>query len=91
MRDRALVDRMLPYLLDCVLAGTRSPKKCLGLLLAQGVDVPEGVGEAEVQAILGSPEFAAAERAARIYDGADEVHISLVARRILRRYGFQPS
>ena len=31
------------------------------------------------------------ERAARIYDGADEVHISLVARRILRRYGFQAS
>jgi acyl-CoA dehydrogenase len=27
------------------------------------------------------------ERAARIYDGADEVHISSVARRILSRYG----
>jgi acyl-CoA dehydrogenase len=27
------------------------------------------------------------ERAARIYDGADEVHIDAVARRILRRYG----
>ncbi|HZX96104.1 MAG TPA: acyl-CoA dehydrogenase family protein [Myxococcales bacterium] len=27
------------------------------------------------------------ERGARIYDGADEVHISSVARRILRRYG----
>jgi|CXWL01.1.fsa_nt_gi alkylation response protein AidB-like acyl-CoA dehydrogenase len=27
------------------------------------------------------------ERAARIYDGADEVHIESVARRILRRYG----
>jgi len=27
------------------------------------------------------------ERAARIYDGPDEVHQSLVARRILRRYG----
>ena len=29
------------------------------------------------------------ERAARIYDGADEVHKSAVARRILRRYGLQ--
>ena len=29
------------------------------------------------------------ERAARIYDGADEVHIEAVARRILRRYGIQ--
>ncbi len=28
------------------------------------------------------------ERGARIYDGADEVHISTVAKRILRRYGF---
>jgi acyl-CoA dehydrogenase len=27
------------------------------------------------------------ERAARIYDGADEVHVSSVAKRILRRYG----
>jgi len=27
------------------------------------------------------------ERAARIYDGADEVHLDAVARRILRRYG----
>ena len=27
------------------------------------------------------------ERAARIYDGADEVHMSTVARRILRNYG----
>ena len=27
------------------------------------------------------------ERAARIYDGADEVHIESVARRILRGYG----
>jgi len=27
------------------------------------------------------------ERAARIYDGPDEVHKSVVARRILRRYG----
>jgi len=31
------------------------------------------------------------ERAARIYDGPDEVHLSLVARRILRRYGLQVS
>jgi acyl-CoA dehydrogenase len=30
------------------------------------------------------------ERAARIYDGADEVHISSVAKRILRRYGMAP-
>jgi alkylation response protein AidB-like acyl-CoA dehydrogenase len=29
------------------------------------------------------------ERAARIYDGADEVHIDAVARRILRRYGME--
>jgi acyl-CoA dehydrogenase len=29
------------------------------------------------------------ERAARIYDGPDEVHKSVVARRILRRYGLQ--
>jgi alkylation response protein AidB-like acyl-CoA dehydrogenase len=29
----------------------------------------------------------AQERAARIYDGPDEVHQSFVARRILRRYG----
>ena len=29
------------------------------------------------------------ERAARIYDGADEVHKSFVARRILKRYGVQ--
>jgi alkylation response protein AidB-like acyl-CoA dehydrogenase len=27
------------------------------------------------------------ERAARIYDGADEVHKSVVAKRILKRYG----
>ncbi|HEX7579755.1 MAG TPA: acyl-CoA dehydrogenase family protein, partial [Thermoanaerobaculia bacterium] len=27
------------------------------------------------------------ERAARIYDGADEVHVESVARRILRGYG----
>ena len=27
------------------------------------------------------------ERAARIYDGADEVHLEAVARRILRGYG----
>ena len=27
------------------------------------------------------------ERAARIYDGADEVHIEAVARRVLRGYG----
>jgi acyl-CoA dehydrogenase len=31
------------------------------------------------------------ERAARIYDGPDEVHKSVVARRILRRYGLQVS
>ncbi|HSO33022.1 MAG TPA: acyl-CoA dehydrogenase family protein [Labilithrix sp.] len=31
------------------------------------------------------------ERAARIYDGADEVHIDAVARRILRRYGMKHS
>jgi alkylation response protein AidB-like acyl-CoA dehydrogenase len=30
------------------------------------------------------------ERAARIYDGADEVHIEAVARRMLRTYGMQP-
>jgi alkylation response protein AidB-like acyl-CoA dehydrogenase len=30
------------------------------------------------------------ERAARIYDGADEVHIDAVARRILRAYGMRP-
>ncbi|HZA49907.1 MAG TPA: acyl-CoA dehydrogenase family protein [Myxococcaceae bacterium] len=30
------------------------------------------------------------ERAARIYDGADEVHISSVAKRILRDYGMKP-
>jgi alkylation response protein AidB-like acyl-CoA dehydrogenase len=30
------------------------------------------------------------ERGARIYDGADEVHIDAVARRILRRYGMEP-
>jgi alkylation response protein AidB-like acyl-CoA dehydrogenase len=30
------------------------------------------------------------ERAARIYDGADEVHIENVAKRILRTYGIQP-
>lgn len=29
------------------------------------------------------------ERAARIYDGADEVHLQLVARRILRGYGLE--
>lgn len=29
------------------------------------------------------------ERAARIYDGADEVHIDMVARRILRSYGMK--
>ncbi len=29
------------------------------------------------------------ERAARIYDGADEVHIEAVAKRILRRYGIR--
>ena len=29
------------------------------------------------------------ERAARIYDGADEVHIESVARRILRQYGMR--
>lgn len=29
------------------------------------------------------------ERAARIYDGADEVHIDAVARRILRSYGMK--
>jgi alkylation response protein AidB-like acyl-CoA dehydrogenase len=29
------------------------------------------------------------ERAARIYDGADEVHIEVVARRILRGYGMK--
>src|SRR5512138_3808577 len=29
------------------------------------------------------------ERAGRIFDGADEVHISSVARRILRRYGMK--
>jgi alkylation response protein AidB-like acyl-CoA dehydrogenase len=31
------------------------------------------------------------ERAARIYDGPDEVHKSLVARSILKRYGFKQS
>jgi acyl-CoA dehydrogenase len=30
------------------------------------------------------------ERGARIYDGADEVHLDAVARRILRRYGMEP-
>jgi acyl-CoA dehydrogenase len=30
------------------------------------------------------------ERAARIYDGADEVHLEVVARRILRGYGLEP-
>lgn len=30
------------------------------------------------------------ERAARIYDGADEVHLETVARRVLKRYGLQP-
>jgi alkylation response protein AidB-like acyl-CoA dehydrogenase len=29
------------------------------------------------------------ERAARIYDGPDEVHKSVVARRILKRYGLE--
>ena len=29
------------------------------------------------------------ERGGRIYDGADEVHITSVAKRILRRYGRQ--
>jgi acyl-CoA dehydrogenase len=33
--------------------------------------------------------FRAHERAARIYDGADEVHIDAVARRILRDYGMK--
>lgn len=31
------------------------------------------------------------ERAARIYDGPDEVHKSVVARMILKQYGFDPS
>ena len=31
----------------------------------------------------------AQERAARIYDGADEVHISAVAKSILRGYGME--
>jgi alkylation response protein AidB-like acyl-CoA dehydrogenase len=31
------------------------------------------------------------ERAARIYDGADEVHIANVAKRILRGYGIKVS
>ncbi len=31
------------------------------------------------------------ERAARIYDGPDEVHKIAVAKRILRKYGFEPS
>ena len=30
------------------------------------------------------------ERAARIYDGADEVHKDVVARHVLRQYGFDP-
>lgn len=30
------------------------------------------------------------ERAARIYDGADEVHLETVAKRTLKRYGLQP-
>lgn len=30
------------------------------------------------------------ERAARIYDGADEVHLETVAKRTLKRYGIQP-
>jgi alkylation response protein AidB-like acyl-CoA dehydrogenase len=29
------------------------------------------------------------ERAARIYDGADEVHIEAIAKRILRGYGLE--
>jgi len=31
------------------------------------------------------------ERAARIYDGPDEVHKSVVARRILKEYGVEKS
>ncbi|MFO0547272.1 MAG: acyl-CoA dehydrogenase family protein [Polyangiaceae bacterium] len=30
------------------------------------------------------------ERAARIYDGADEVHIEAIAKRVLRNYGIRP-
>ena len=39
--------------------------------------------------VPGARSLAVAERGARIYDGADEVHIDAVARRILRAHGME--
>lgn len=60
----------------------------LGRVLDRALQVHGGLGVTDDTPLAG---FYRHERAARIYDGADEVHKTTVARRILRRYGLNIS
>ncbi len=75
--------------------GAKAAREEISLIKFYGADVLMKVIDRAIQAngALGMtddtilPYFWRHERAARIYDGPDEVHKSVVARRILRRYG----
>jgi len=75
--------------------GAKAAREEISLIKFYGADVLMKVIDRAIQAngALGMTDetllsyFWRHERAARIYDGPDEVHKSVVARRILRRYG----
>jgi acyl-CoA dehydrogenase len=58
--------------------------RTLGRVLDRAIQALGGLGMTDDTPLA---HWYAHERAGRIYDGADEVHVAHVARRILRRYG----
>ena len=75
--------------------GTKEAREDVSLIKFHVANVMQQVVDRAIQAhgALGITDdtvlswFYRQERAARIYDGPDEVHKSVVARRILKRYG----